>query len=45
MDFIPSANLRQQKLEHQRNLLEQKQKQKRQLQVIKNYSNELTVRS
>ncbi len=33
MDSIPSANLRQQKLEQQRQLLEQKQKQKRQQQV------------
>ena len=30
MDAIPSAHLRQQKLEHQRQLIEQKQKQKRQ---------------
>ena len=29
MDAIPSAHLRQQKLEHQRQLIEQKQKQKR----------------
>ena len=33
MDSLPSANLRQQKLEQQRQLLEQKQKQKRQQQV------------
>ena len=33
MDAIPSSHLRQQKLEHQRQLIEQKQKQKRQ-QVI-----------
>ena len=30
MDAIPSAHLRQQKLDHQRQLIEQKQKQKRQ---------------
>ena len=30
MDAIPSSHLRQQKLEHQRQLIEQKQKQKRQ---------------
>ena len=33
IDSLPSANLRQQKLEHQRQLIEQKQKQKRQQQV------------
>ena len=33
MDSLPSANLRQQKLEQQRQLIEQKQKQKRQQQV------------
>ena len=33
MDTIPSANLRQQKLEQQRQLIKQKQEQKRQLQV------------
>ena len=38
MDAIPSAHLRQQKLEHQRQLIEQKQKQKRQAVGIRQFT-------
>ncbi len=42
--MIPSANLRQAKLEQQRQLIEQKQKHKRQQQVSKNLlANALTA--
>ncbi len=36
MDGIPSANLRQHKLDHQRKLIEEKQRKKRQQQVKQN---------
>ena len=45
MDAIPSAHLRQQKLEHQRQLIEQKQKQKRQAVGIRQFTSISTHQS
>ena len=45
MDAIPSAHLRQQKLEHQRQLIEQKQKQKRQAVGIRQFKSISTHQS
>ena len=45
MDAIPSAHLRQQKLEHQRQLIEQKQKQKRQAVGIRQFTSISTYQS
>ncbi len=43
MESVPSANLRQQKLDHQRRIIEEKQRKKRQQQVLYNYFISLSI--